>query len=396
MARKITIEDIAQHSGASITTVSMVLRDKPGIGTETRQRLLKVAQDLGYQRRAPSLRREQTLNVAMIVRSRSRSHDEELPTVNAFYSWVMTGIEAAAQPNRMNLLYATLPVDDDNQPIAMPDHLLSQPLEGILLVGAFAPEVVERIATGRAAPIVLVDGPSIPMRHDSVVSDNVGGAHDAVMHLIRKGHRQIAVVGPDADQDPNFAQRAEGYLRAMREHDLAPYPIRIDGAGPDAMAAALADAIAVNPGTSAMFCCNDACAIDAMRALERIGRHVPDDISVIGFDDIAPAEQITPGLTTMAVDKVSMGRLAVLLLDYRLSWPNAMPSMTLLRPELRARESVRALSESPGSRDSDTILPSMDASDSGESGKRRGIAVTRDRDMPAVTHDNKGRADGNG
>lgn len=393
MARKITIEDIAQHSGASITTVSMVLRDKPGIGAETRQRVLKIAQDLGYQRRAPSLHRERTLNVAMIMRSRSRGHDEDPPTVNAFYSWVMTGIEAAAQPHRMNLLYATLPVDDDNQPIAMPDHLLGQSLEGILLIGAFSSEVVERIDATRATPIVLVDGPSVPTRHDSVVSDNEGGAHDAVTHLIRKGHRRIALIGPDADRDPNFAQRTEGYLRAMRKHDLVPYSIRVDGGGSDAIDAALADAIPATPDISAMFACNDAYAIDAMRALERIGRRVPDDISVIGFDDIAPAEQITPGLTTMAVDKVSMGRLAVLLLDYRLSWPNAMPSMTLLRPELRERDSVRALLELPRSVARDR--PFIAGSVSDRYGRSEDAARGTE-DMPAVTHDIKGQADGNG
>jgi LacI family transcriptional regulator len=359
--RHVTIGDIAQQSDASIATVSMVLRDKPGISAATRSRVLEVARELGYQRRASSAPRDRTRNIAMIFRSRSRGHEEVLPTVNAFYSWVMTGIEAAAQPNRMNLLYATLPVDDDNRPMAMPDHLLSQSLEGMLLIGSFAPEVVERIAASRATPIVLVDGPAIPTRHDAIVSDNEGGAYDAVMHLARKGHRRIALVGPDTAQDPNFAQREEGYLRAMRAHDLAPCPIRIDGAGPDAVTAAIGDALMDTPDLSAMFACNDAYAIEVMHALERIDRRVPDDISVIGFDDITPAGQMTPGLTTMAVDKVSMGRLAILMLDYRLSWPKAMPSMTLLRPELRERESVCAFAESPGPRDGEDVLASMDA-----------------------------------
>lgn len=358
MARKgkVTIEDIAQHSSASITTVSMVLRDKPGIGAATRQRVLRSAQELGYQRRSPSPTGDRTLNVAMIVRSRSRGREEAFPTVNAFYSWVMTGIESAAQANRMNLLYATLPVDDDNRPIALPDHLLSQSLAGILLIGSFSSETIDVIAAGRAMPTVLVDGPSIPTRHDAVGSDNEGGAYDAVIHLISAGHRSIAILGPDRSQDPNFAQREDGYLRAMGEHDLPPSWIRIGEAGPDAMAAAVEAAIGENPGLSAIFGCNDAFAIESMNALERIGRQVPGDVSVMGFDDIVPAGQVNPGLTTMAVDKVSMGRLAVLMLDHRLAWPEVTTSITLLRPELRERESVRLREEEAGPGDEPAVV----------------------------------------
>lgn len=396
MARKgkVTIEDIAQHSNASITTVSMVLRDKAGIGAETRQRVLRVAQELGYQRRAPSTAGERTRNVAMIVRSRSRGHEEVFPTVNAFYSWVMTGIEAAAQANRMNLLYATLPVDDANRPLTLPDHLLSQSLAGMLLIGAFTPEIIDVVSGSRATPTVLVDGPQVHSRHDAVGSDNEGGAYDAVVHLMSMGHRSIAILGPDPGQDPNFAQREDGYLRAMREHDLVPRSLRIGEAGPDVMTAAVDTALARNPELSAIFACNDAFAIESMHALERIGRRVPDDVSVMGFDDIVPAGQVRPGLTTMAVDKVSMGRLAVLMLEHRLAWPEATASMTLLRPELRVRESVLPLATSPCS---------DDGQDAGASPGRVGLVgigtagiTAATRDMLAGTGDEKRRGDGNG
>lgn len=401
MARtgKVTIEDIAQHSSASITTVSMVLRDKPGIGTETRQRVLKAAQELGYQRRTPSSVGERTRNVAMIVRSRSRGHEEVFPTVNAFYSWVMTGIEAAAQANRMNLLYATLPVDEGNRPTALPDHLLGQSLAGVLLIGAFSPETIDVISGSRATPTVLVDGPRVSSRHDAVGSDNEGGAYDAVTHLIATGHRSIAILGPDPGQDPNFAQREDGFLRAMQDHDLAPSSIRIGQAGPDAMIAAVEDAVTGNPEMSAIFACNDAFAIEGMHALERIGRRVPEDVSVMGFDDIVPAGQVSPGLTTMAVDKVSMGRLAILMLDHRLAWPVAATSTTSLRPELRVRESVRGRGYSPRShvsRDSEGPLGPAGVVGIGTPGITATTTSTKDQGMLAGTADEKRRGDGNG
>jgi len=344
MARKITIEDVARKSDASITTVSMVLRDKPGIGAETRQRVLAVARELGYQRRVPlETAGRKALNVGMILRSRARSPKESTPSVNDFYSWVVTGIETAARAHRMNLLYATLPVDDANRPIDIPHHLLDQSLDGIMLVGSFCAETVAELVSARATPAVLIDGPAVPSCHDAVVSDNEGGARDAVRHLITLGHRNIALLGPDPRLDPNFNQRGDGYLQAVSERGLPTHHIQVDQTEPNAVVEAMSEALDRNPEMTSVFACNDWFAIEAIRALQQLGRVVPDDVSVMGFDDIAPAEQISPQLTTMAVDKITMGRLAVLMLNQRLTWPDSSPALTILRPSLRIRQSVRAI-----------------------------------------------------
>lgn len=352
MARKVTIEDVARKSDASITTVSMVLRDKPGIGAETRRRVLLAARELGYQRRVPlETAGRKTLNVGMILRSRARSSKESMPSVNEFYSWVVTGIETAARSHRMNLLYATLPVDDANRPLEIPDHLLSQPLDGIMLVGSFSADTVAELVSSRTTPAVLIDGPAIPSGHDAVVSDNQGGARDAVRYLISRGHRKIALLGPDPRLDPNFNQRREGYSQALAERRLPMRDIQVDQSGPIAVGDALRGALDRDPELSAVFACNDVFAIEAIQTLHQLGRSVPDDVSVIGFDDIARAEQMTPRLTTMAVDKITMGRLAVLLLNQRLAWPDASPALTMLRPSLRIRESVREIGATPDAAD---------------------------------------------
>lgn len=348
MARKVTIEDVARRSDASITTVSMVLRDKPGIGAETRQRVLAVARELGYQRRVPlETSARKSLNVGMILRSRVRSPKESMPSVNDFYSWVVTGIETAARAHRMNLLYATLPVDDANRPLDIPHHLLDQSLDGVMIVGSFSADTVAELVSARATPAVLVDGPAVPSRHDAVVSDNEGGASDAVRHLISMGHRNIALLGPDPRLDPNFNQRRDGYRLALAEGGLPAHDIQVRQSGPGAIDEAISEALNRNPKLTAVFACNDLFAIDAIGALRQIGRVVPDDVSVMGFDDIERAEQVTPRLTTMAVDKVTMGRLAVLMLNQRLDWPDASPALTSLRPSLRIRDSVRAAADAP-------------------------------------------------
>jgi DNA-binding LacI/PurR family transcriptional regulator len=276
----------------------------------------------------------------MILRARTNSPHERVPAVNPFYSDVISGIEGAARTERINLIYATLAVDHANTPYEMPDHLLQQELDGILLIGSFAAETVDAIAGDRSAPTVQVDAPALPSPYDAVVSDNVGGAYLAVRHLLALGHRHIALAGPDLDADPNFRQRREGYLAALAEAALKPRLITTDRAGMVPIGDATADVLAAHPEITAVFGANDASAIEAMRGAQAAGRRVPDDVSIIGFDDIARAQEVRPQLTTMAVDRLTMGRQAIQMLKYRLAWPDACRVMTMLQPELRVRGST--------------------------------------------------------
>jgi DNA-binding LacI/PurR family transcriptional regulator len=340
MRRRVTIQDIALHSDTSVTTVSMVLRDKPGIGAETRRRVLAAARELGYHRRLPATDQGAVRSVAMILRARTGSPHEQVPAVNPFYSDVISGIETAARRERINLLYATLAVDVANVPYEMPDHLLQQELDGILLIGSFSAETVEAIARDRSAPTVLVDAPAQPSPHDAVVTDNEGGARLATTHLIGLGHRHIALAGPDLDADPNFRQRREGYRRALAEHGLQPRYFTSRSQGMHAVGEAAVEALQASPEITAVVAANDASAIEVMRGVQQLGRRVPEELSIVGFDDIARAQEVRPRLTTMAVDRVTMGRQAVRMLQYRLAWPDACRLMTMLQPELRQREST--------------------------------------------------------
>ncbi len=347
MRRKVTIDDIASHSNVSRTTVSMVLRDKPGIGVDTRERVLASARELGYQRKLPAAVEigRTVLNVGLVVRSRSRSREEQIPRVNPFYSWVLTGIEAAAAPQRMNLLYTTLPVDERNRPIELPEHLLGQALDGLLLIGSFSAETVREIATRQRAPMILVDAPSRPHPCDAIASDNSGGLAAAVRYLYSRGHRHIAFAGPAPLSDVNFGQRRDGYLAATAELDV---PFFAPEMTLDELPTTLPALLAANPSISAVVGSNDAFAIAALRAAHATGRRVPHDLSIVGFDDIELSAQIEPPLTTLAVDKISMGRLAVQFLANRLAWPGASIALTTLMPTLLERGSVANHTERGG------------------------------------------------
>ena len=341
MSQRITMEDIARQSGVSLATVSLVLRDKPGINDETRQRVLDVARALGYRKRPQvDLLSGQVLQkVGLLIKG--RTYDQ--PQTNHFYAAVMAGIDAACRRQQINLLFATVAVDSDNHPQELPRMLLEDDLDGLLLVGAFVDSTITRLMERRTTPIVLVDAYAAENNYDSVVSDNFRGAYEATAHLIAHGHRHIGLVGSLPNAYPSIAERRRGYLQALQDYAI-PTPYFADSHIEHLQAAEAAiDLLRRSPQITALFCCNDITAIAVMQAAQALGRSVPDDLSIIGFDNIDLAQHVSPGLTTMHVDKIAMGRLAVQLLTNRAEFLDSCCVTSMLRPTLVERQSVRSV-----------------------------------------------------
>jgi LacI family transcriptional regulator len=336
--KRVTISDIARESGASPTTVSLVLRDKGVIGAETRERVLAAAQQLGYSRKASRPTKDQVATVAILFRAHTPNPHGRAPLgVNPFYSWVLTGMEAVARTKRMNLLYGTLAVNDSNGIVDKPDHLLGQDLSGVIVIGAFCESAITAMFASEHRPLVIVDGAGGTSHHDVIASDNTRGAQLAVEHLIQAGHRRIGLISRLKGSNPNFEERERGYLKAMQEAGLQPVVGRIEAWSVDA---AIEQVFAEAPDTTALFCVNDHFAQDVWKLMEARGRLVPKTLSIVGFDNTDHAVATSQGLTTMHVDKVGMGRLAITLLDYRLQWPEAAPASVMLTPSLIPRGSV--------------------------------------------------------
>lgn len=338
---KVTITDIARASDVSPATVSLVLRDKPGIGDETRQRVLDVAQALGYTYNKPSVQAAQyeAKNIGLIVKTRP---DESSPQANYFYAPVIAGIELVCRQQQMNLLYATLPVDEINNPIGMPRLLKEEKSDGILLVGMLVNDQLAAALGKRNAPVVLVDGYAPNHEYDAVVSDNFTGAYEATQYLIDHGHQRIGLVGSDKQSYPSIAERRRGYQQAMVDAGLSPYFVD-SGLNTEEASAAVTKLFKHGTNLTAFLGANDEVAIATMRAAQAAGRVVPRDISIIGFDNISLAEHISPALTTMRIDKTGMGRLAMQLLLNRMDFGEASTVRTVIRPNLIERESVARL-----------------------------------------------------
>ena len=218
MAQKVTMEDVARQSGVSLATVSLVIRGRPGINDETRQRVLEAARALGYQKRSPAdghaARTAQTVGV--LIKGRA----DDAPLANPFYAPLLAGIEAACRKSRLNLLFATIPVNLDNHPIEVPRLLEEGDVDGIMLVGAFVDETVTRLIERRALPLVLVDAYTEAC-YDIVGTDNFRGAYQAVTYLLDCGHRRIGLVGTQPDAYPSLRERRRGYIQALEDHGIA-------------------------------------------------------------------------------------------------------------------------------------------------------------------------------
>lgn len=342
MSTKVRLVDIARACSVSPSTVSLVLRNKPGIPDDTRQRVLTAAQELGYwhgKSRAieASVSQRSLRTIGLLIKADAG----QAPAANPFYSHVLAGIEDACRIKHVNLLYATLPVDTNNRVTAAPRLLDADTVDGLLLVGAFLDEPLYRLLGGGRLPLVLVDAYAAVPGCDAVLSDNMRGATEIVDYLLDRGHHNIGMIGGGEHAYPSLKDRRQGYRHALRARGVA--VDYLADCTPDDAEDATHQLLMANPQLTALFCCNDHVALRAARAAQRLGLRIPGDLSLAGFDDIDFAAHLEPPLTTMHVDKIAMGRLAVQQLEARFAFPTNDQVTTLLRPRLVERDSVASL-----------------------------------------------------
>ncbi len=333
-----TMAEIADRAGVSLSTVSLVLRDRPGVGTDTRQRVLEIARQLGYIPPKPPAPALPLTQIGLIL----KADPHGVPQANKFYSHVVAGIEMACRRRQLNLLYATMTVDENSYPLELPRLLLEEDsTDGLLLVGAFLNEALIRVVDRHSIPIVLVDAYATSDLYDAVVSDNFKGAYQATAYLIRHGHRHIGLVGSHPHAYPSIQERQNGYMRALKDHDIPDrYVAECHIINTQETIEATADLLRRYPQITAIVSVNDEGALLVLEVARDLGRKVPDDLSIVGFDNIDQASCVSPPLTTMHVDKIGMGRLAVQLLVNRIEYPESSPVKAAVLPRLIERSSV--------------------------------------------------------
>ena len=299
MGHRTTLADVAAAAGVSVALVSIVMREAPGASAATRERVLAVADRLGYR---PDIR------ARMLRRSRSRLLGVVFGVQHAFHGDLVDGLYRAADRLSYELaLSAVTPHRDERRAVA---GLLQDRCEALVLLGPQT-STAHLAALADRLPVVVV---ARAVRHralDVVRTDDAAGLGRAVDHLVELGHRHVAHV--DGGRAPGAAERRRGYADALRRHGLERSDVLPGGLTEDDGAAAaralIARPTAERPTAVTVF--NDRCATGVLDVLHGAGVAVPAAMSVVGFDDSRLARLSHVDLTTIAQDATALTRLAV-------------------------------------------------------------------------------------
>lgn len=328
--RRATLHDVAQRAGVSHQTVSRVVNGHPSVAAATRSRVLQAIRELDYapNRVAQSLATRRSMTVGII----------SYGTTYYGPSQMVTHIEAALKAAGYGLVYAglgDLSVDVVREEIG---SLREKLVDGLVLVTPVGGGHLAETSALIHLPFVMIDtmlGERVP----SVVIDQHFGARLATRHLIEKGHEAIGEISGPLTWS-GAKQRHEGWLSALSEAGLQAGP-SVEGDWTAAGGYQAARCLLERPcGFTGLVAGNDQMALGAMRALREAGRRVPDDVSVVGFDDIPEAAYFEPPLTTVRQDFKTLGAQAVDLLLARIEVPDAPAHQRVLYPELIERSSV--------------------------------------------------------
>jgi LacI family transcriptional regulator len=328
-----TLLDIAKKLNISIATVSRALNDRPGVGSDLRQRVLDTAIELGFvpNMAARSLVTSRTQTVGFVI------HPFDHPfSSDPFYFPILMAIEVELVTHDYHIMLTSL---NSDSPINL--RMVDQSrVDGLILVGPnLNPQfVTSNITSG--FPVVLVDNKPGHRKANTILCDDGGGAYEAATHLIGHGHTRIAHIGGPLDWISS-RHRYAGYCAAMRDAGLeancrAVHKESTTTATGEKAAAELLDS--AEPPT-AIFAANDSMALGAARAAAARGLTIPGDLALIGFDNISAAEHFSPPLTTIRIFKEQMGKLAARRILELINDPGMPPVETSVSTELVLRQS---------------------------------------------------------
>lgn len=305
-----TIKDVAKKASVSITTVSFVLNKRPDvvISDVVRKRVIAAAKELDYHPSAlaAGLAGKRTRNLGVVFGT------SEHGLSNPFYSFVMEGVTQTVVERGFNLLIARLEGAYEG-PSSLPKFVREKNCDGVILIGRVEPRLVADLQD-RKTPLVLLDNFPRIEGVNSVHIDNRRGGFLAGEHLVRLGHKNIHLLtmGPK-DKRPMIQEREEGFLASLSQGGVKftkEHLLECEGMHFHAAYARAQEFLKRSRKNAALFAVNDEMAAGVLRAAIEAGRSVPQDLSVVGFDNILMSFYTVPPLTTVSVAKEHMGRVA--------------------------------------------------------------------------------------
>ncbi|MBX9243765.1 LacI family DNA-binding transcriptional regulator [Actinotalea ferrariae] len=329
---RVTINDVARTAGVSVATVSKVINGRYGVAVATSARVQEVIDDLGYESSlvARSLRSTRTNVIGILVAE-----------FEPFSTELLKGISQAIAGTGYELL-AYSGGGRAGGDVGWERRYLSR-LSGTLIDGAIlvTPTVVD---ASPGIPVVAVDPHTGPSGMPTVDSDNMRGAVLATQHLVALGHRRIGFLGGRPDLE-SARLREEGYRRALLDAGITPDPalMRVGGYRPETADQPAHELLTMPDRPTAIFAANDLSALRTMDVARDLGLQVPDDLSVIGFDNVPESAMTTPSLTTINQPIQRMGSEAIELLVGLMDGTAGPSTHITLSTELVERGSCRRL-----------------------------------------------------
>lgn len=332
----ISAKELAKKLNVSPATISMVLNNKAGISSSTREMILSAAAEYGYDLTRHASHIEEIYNICFLIYRKSGKVVSDTP----FFSDLTEGISNACKAENLNLsimyIYGGEPVAPQLK------TLLEKEYHGILLLATEMSQEDFAPFLKLTCPLVVLDCYYENLPLDTVLINNVQGAYVATTYLAESGFKKIGYL-KSSFRIANFDERADGYYKALRH-----FQIKKDSAFALALAPSMEGAyydmkelLDQNiPLADAYFADNDLIAAGAMRALQEAGIRVPEDVSIIGFDDIPICNFLSPALSTMHVQKHDFGILAVDQIQSKIANPLRNPVKLELSTKLVARSSV--------------------------------------------------------
>lgn len=330
--KRATIEDVAELAGVSRQTVSRAINNKPEINAETRERVMQAVVTLGYRpnRIAQSMVTNRTHSIGLLIAD----------ITNPFFPEVTRGIQDIAQASSYNVFVCNC---DDQADLEIQElhSLAAQGVDGIIVFSHNASDNQVYQFAKSYAPLVFVNRQLQHQNLSVLMINNFHGAELAAARFLELGRTNIGMVTNNSSSYKT-SRRLQGFRQYLKSQNIPLPEERIISADTNLEGgySATCELLEKFPTTNAVFAYNDLMAIGAMRACQEKGRRIPQDVAIIGFDDIQFSRMITPALTTVRVDKYAVGKMAVTRLMEMIADPSAEYAPLELQLELVLRETA--------------------------------------------------------
>lgn len=325
----ITLKMVAERAGVSVNTVSRAINNKSDINEETKKRVLKVAQELGYVQNATAvaLRTKKTRTLGVVIADNR----------NPFYAEVLNGIEEAAREKNYHIILANTQRDYQKEEEAI-NLLLAKRVDGLLITPVQDRNDDIKKLIEANIPFVIVGRDFENIEVDAVYNDEVKGGFFATEYLIKKGHKRIAFINGFLHKSPAQG-RLEGYKKALKEHGIPLDDMMVSVGDIDVEDGyeRTKQMLEKNLDFTAIFAYNDMMAFGAMQVIKEKGLRIPEDIGLVGYDDIPFSSLISPSLSTIRLKKQELGAESVKLLLSRINGSREKMKKIMLNVELIVR-----------------------------------------------------------